>query len=408
MRPSLLAALVIASGTALSSTAQAQRWVTLDAGAGSSTHQFAPRGLALSLAPRLLWLPRDGRLDLRGLYSRGTSLGWNAELGGSGGVMFRHRPFTLDLGAEANMTRHRLGPGTSEVAFNPSVRFEAPNTRLTLAFGMGRATRSIGRLGSLPGSSVDTGTATPRDTSEVRTFVRASMGGTTRLGPLDLEAQVTRTQFGQRALRAGALWVPNDPRQDTLFRRYVTRYDDVLLGAGWANHRLRVDAAVEQRLGLEEFRARGWHVELTAGVSPELALFGSTGRTLSRLTVDLPARGYATAGLRWTVGPARKATARPDRPASAGMLTLSRDGETVAFRLRADRARVVEITGDFSEWEPLPLVSEGEGWWILTRRLPPGLYRVNIRYDGGPWLVPPGVPVEQDEFGGKSGLLMIP
>jgi len=35
------------------------------------------------------------------------------------------------------------------------------------------------------------------------------------------------------------------------------------------------------------------------------------------------------------------------------------------------------------------------------------VYRVNLRVDGGPWIVPPGLPSVVDEFGGAVGILTI-
>jgi hypothetical protein len=40
--------------------------------------------------------------------------------------------------------------------------------------------------------------------------------------------------------------------------------------------------------------------------------------------------------------------------------------------------------------------------------MPSGKYQMNIRIDGGPWIVPPGVLSMLDEFGGSVGLLVVP
>jgi hypothetical protein len=37
----------------------------------------------------------------------------------------------------------------------------------------------------------------------------------------------------------------------------------------------------------------------------------------------------------------------------------------------------------------------------------PGVHRVNVRADGGPWRPPPGLSVVRDEFGGEVGLLVV-
>jgi hypothetical protein len=408
-RHAALAFILLAAAPASGS---AQRWIILDAGAGASSHQFASSGTTFSIAPRLLWLGHKGRLDIGALYSRGTTLGWNTETNGSGGWMIRPGgPITVDLGAEGFWTRHRRGPGTSELVFRPSVRVEGRRSHLALTLGAGRAQRHAGPVSLGLERGADTlapPVSMPSDSNEIRTFTRGSLDGATTLGPFDLRGRITRTRFTERALRAGTFWTRDDPRQDTLFRRYVTQYDDVSIGVGWANRTFRIDGALQQRLGLQEFRSRAWHLEMAAQVSPDLTLFGSTGRTLSRITVDLPARGYTTAGIRWAIGGRRTPPARADHNRAHAAFLLEREGELVHLLVRSEHASRVEIAGDFSDWEPVALSPAREGWWAMSRPLAPGLYHVNVRYDGGAWLAPAGLPTERDEFGGSVGVLVVP
>jgi len=37
----------------------------------------------------------------------------------------------------------------------------------------------------------------------------------------------------------------------------------------------------------------------------------------------------------------------------------------------------------------------------------PGKYEMNLRFDGGTWMVPPGLLGMKDEFGGSVGLLIV-
>ncbi len=50
----------------------------------------------------------------------------------------------------------------------------------------------------------------------------------------------------------------------------------------------------------------------------------------------------------------------------------------------------------------------GAGTWQARVHASPGGYRLNIRVDGGPWLVPRGTRLEQTEFGGAVGVIVIP
>jgi hypothetical protein len=47
------------------------------------------------------------------------------------------------------------------------------------------------------------------------------------------------------------------------------------------------------------------------------------------------------------------------------------------------------------------------GWWAVTLPINAGKYQMNLRLDGGRWLVPPGLLSMRDEFGGAVGLLVV-
>jgi hypothetical protein len=64
--------------------------------------------------------------------------------------------------------------------------------------------------------------------------------------------------------------------------------------------------------------------------------------------------------------------------------------------------------GDFTDWQPLGLAQTGPDTWEIRVSLTPGAHRVNIRVDGGRWLAPRGTRLEQTEFGGPVGVVVIP
>jgi hypothetical protein len=47
------------------------------------------------------------------------------------------------------------------------------------------------------------------------------------------------------------------------------------------------------------------------------------------------------------------------------------------------------------------------GAWSMPLVTSPGTHQVNVRVDGGPWQVPPGLTSMADEFGGAVGLLVV-
>jgi hypothetical protein len=162
-------------------------------------------------------------------------------------------------------------------------------------------------------------------------------------------------------------------------------------------------------------------------LGPHLAVVAAGGSYPADYAQGLPAGSYISLGL-------RLASRRPDREDSRGYdAALARIGHPSEvghgslmpapvvpafevgpsgegrqrFRLRAPGAQSVELIGDFTEWQPLPLARASDGSWKVTLELAPGVYRVNLRVDGGVWGVPPGLPAITDDFGGAVGILRI-
>lgn len=99
----------------------------------------------------------------------------------------------------------------------------------------------------------------------------------------------------------------------------------------------------------------------------------------------------------------------PPPALSVEIRPCSCDGRTLAVRT-ALPATSVEVSGDFTDWEPVALTAgaPGQGEWLVTLPLKAGTYRFNVRVDGGEWTVPAGVTAMTDEFGGRVGLLTVP
>jgi hypothetical protein len=68
---------------------------------------------------------------------------------------------------------------------------------------------------------------------------------------------------------------------------------------------------------------------------------------------------------------------------------------------------MVEVSGDFTNWDPVALARRSDGRWGVELPLAAGVHQVVVRLDGGPWLVPAGLPPIDDEFGGAAGLLVV-
>lgn len=98
---------------------------------------------------------------------------------------------------------------------------------------------------------------------------------------------------------------------------------------------------------------------------------------------------------------------RPVVPHVREWVAHSRPEGRTSVRVRCTGARRVELTGDFTEWTPVMLIALGGGWWGSELPIAPGLHQVQVRIDGGPWQVPPGLPTTEGDFVGRAGVLLM-
>ena len=57
---------------------------------------------------------------------------------------------------------------------------------------------------------------------------------------------------------------------------------------------------------------------------------------------------------------------------------------------------------------PWPLRRRGDGMWETVLPIPSGLHRLNVRIDGGAWIVPAGLSRAADDYGDDVGILAVP
>jgi hypothetical protein len=203
------------------------------------------------------------------------------------------------------------------------------------------------------------------------------------------------------------------------------RYADAQASLLQRGNRVDVGALIGARFG-DQVTIRGESARAWASVSAALWFTSRIAAVASGGTYPIdPTEGFP--GGRFMSLTLRIATARRSAPVPATPVTteLPRVADTpgavtgfsverdrpgfVTLEVISPRAQLVEISGDFTEWVPLRLTPVGAspGLWSATVPLQPGSYQLNVRVDGGPWLVPPGLLSMLDEFGGSVGLLVI-
>ena len=77
----------------------------------------------------------------------------------------------------------------------------------------------------------------------------------------------------------------------------------------------------------------------------------------------------------------------------------------VTFRINYPQAKVVQIAGDFTRWEP-SLLTKKNGFWEINLKLRPGKYRYIYLIDGQTY-IDPQKDVYEDPFGTKNSVIYI-
>jgi len=158
--------------------------------------------------------------------------------------------------------------------------------------------------------------------------------------------------------------------------------------------------------------SRRWtSAHATVWLNERVAIIGGGGRQPALPLRGLPARSFGMAGLEIAYSP----VSRGAPPVALPHMVLVKKfemqpgtGEMRKIVIRVGGVERVDVMGDFSDWSPLTLVRRGRDLWELNVPLSPGMYHINVRTDGGPWMAPPGIPTMHDGFSGDVGLIVVP
>ncbi len=241
--------------------------------------------------------------------------------------------------------------------------------------------------------------------------VLTGVGATWHRGPFAVEATLregrTRDSPHMEEIRPSrppdtmAVW---QPPETTMVESPGRLWRDVAARIDWSAGRL--GASLESGVHFEVGAQRPWWgaVEGTWSLTPQFGLVAGVASRGRPLLQGNPTNGLLRLGVRMSVGRVTAPLLRRNFEA----VVIDRTTNLTALRLYLPRVQRVELTADFLEWWVVKLEPLAGGVWETRLRMPPGSYRVNIRVNGGPWIVPPGLPAVQDELNGEVGVLRIP
>jgi len=204
------------------------------------------------------------------------------------------------------------------------------------------------------------------------------------------------------------------------------RYVDLLGTVRWTGSRMELEARVGARpwgrnVADATESLTGAYGELSAlvGLNRWLSVALSGGKYRADPVRRTLGANYISAGLRLGSSGRAIRTAPVQEPGGSTSRVVPKEegtprleitgrGERRSLRIRAPGAASVELMGDFTDWVPVALTQIEPGLWETALEVPAGAHRVNIRLDGGAWVVPGGLRVEQSEFGARVGVVVLP
>ena len=364
-------------------TANAQRVEgSLDLGGAALRYADTLSTAAANITPHLTASWPSAFLDATGTYSQFTSGGWSTQ-GSLSASQFIPTNFGLlgEVGGFAGGSTHNDGTRTGELIANIRAHFPRVGSEVFFGLGAGRTWDGFERRNLLAGE------------------VGASIGS----GSTSAMFTVSPTMVG-----------------DSI------KYADSQGSFSWTREAVDLAAVLGFRVGDQLTtlggHARAWgNLSVVYRMTPRFGFVASGGSYPVDPTQGFPGGRFISLSLRltrgsnskpppaWEAGPGLQArdVAAEGSAVTTGFIAKRERGGALTLQVNAPGARVVEISGDFTNWTPLQLVRSERGWWVVTLPIRRGNYQMNVRVNGGKWIVPPGLLSMVDEFGGQVGLLVV-
>ena len=352
----------------------------MDVGGLALRYADSVNATGAAITPRVTGDWERGIAEASGTFSRFTTSDWSAQAALSASLLTpTSRGFLAEAGAFAGGSTRKDGTRTGEILGNGRLHMMRAAAEAFIGVGLGRTWN---------------GTVS-------QNVILGEAGGS------------ARTANGEAVLTLSPIVV-----NDSLF------YTDTQLSLFLTDDRLELGALLGVRFGDRVTNvgtsARSWGSLSAVGwMTPRLALVANAGSYPIDPTQGFPGGRFVSLSLRLATGrnhsgpvvPITQPLLETDRPGTEAVISAFATEATspgvVTIRVNSPRALAVEISGDFTNWEPVQLERSTDGWWSKALPIPPGKYQMNVRLDGGKWLVPTGLLSIVDEFGGTVGLLVV-
>lgn len=373
-------------------------------------------GLLLVCAPRAGAAQRMSELRVEAGAASVSQRGFDAERAALLAVLWRRPAERWTFLTSSNLTyaadslAAAQGVAVVDLPWNFSERFRTEIGTAGASFSL----RSAGRGGNGnvfarqhfvgPERGAFVGIATGRTTRDgVTSGSRSADAGVwQRFGMLYLSGALTHFTSADWPLlfASGAFTTPDDDRFRLLDKMLTVQVRN-------GPHDFTLNFIARDGLGATVARNRTLTASGTLQITERFALLGSGGRQLADPLRGLPQADLVTFSGRVSFGPKPLPVMQRSVIAEAGVIAVAGGGGELVVRVLAVESMLVEVAGDFSNWEPLEMEREG-AFWVARARVSTGKHRVAVRVNLGPWRAPRNLARVRDDYGGEAGLVVVP
>jgi hypothetical protein len=183
----------------------------------------------------------------------------------------------------------------------------------------------------------------------------------------------------------------------------------VYASARWDGERFELESIGGVTIGPLTTPRRWAQARAAMRLSPQLALVATAGsRAPQYYALEPTGERQAAIALRYSQSSSFSPRITLASRAQVIDCRIRREGEGLCrVVVRAPGARLVELQGDPTLWEPVALRPMSGERWEAELPMGPGVHRIGLRIDGGAWMPPPGLPTAPDGFGGSIGVAVI-
>jgi hypothetical protein len=389
MRATAATAAVLLAATVGSSPVAAQARALLDISGGTVRYDGYLESSVLTLTPTLILEQPNATIHLSSNLSKFESGSWS--LDGTAGASM--------LTAAVHHIRAELSGSTTARSYLKALEDNEP------AFGRRANVLGSARVlySSVPGGIwVGVGGGAAYSRAAWHDVSRFDGGAWGKLGDVTVRAVVQRTSFADSVLQ----------NRDASFTFVDAVYFDAGVSAVWTYGRVELEGGRGARMQAGVQAIDTWNAVGTFWLNRHVAVMLSSGRYAPDLAEQLPGGTFGTVALRYStravdITPSPRPLVRDDVAMAYGFEVRGNDERARTIRIHVRHAEHVEISADFTDWQVVSLEHQNGDEWEVVLPISTGVHRINLRIDGGGWIVPPGLPAEADDFNGVVGLLIV-